>query len=115
VPGETVSGHDNRKERKAVAETRTANNSESDIQRLHDEIDKLRRDLSSLTDAMGDIAAGRVKASYEKLQRTSQEMQARASHTAEALAQEVEQRPLTFLAGAFGVGMLLGMLMRGRH
>jgi ElaB/YqjD/DUF883 family membrane-anchored ribosome-binding protein len=98
-----------------MAETRRTEASDADIRRLQEDINKLREDLSNLAQTMSDVAAGRMTAAYDRILRTSQDMKDQARGGAEAFAREMEQRPLTFLAGAFGVGLLIGLLVRGRN
>lgn len=104
-----------REKGKVMADASPKKEPDADIERLRAEIDKLRADISSLGESIGDIASNRVKGSYEAIRRTSQALKDEARGEADALAREIEQKPLTFLAGAFGVGLLLGILTRGQR
>lgn len=86
---------------------------------LREEIEKLREDLGALRDLMSGISqdakraakvgAHEAKARVEDAAHRAKEV---GKHTAENIEQKIENNPLAAIGIAFGVGILLGVLMR---
>jgi ElaB/YqjD/DUF883 family membrane-anchored ribosome-binding protein len=104
----------------------------------HDEdLNKLRRDMASLTDAvtylasqvgdqaaktvrnMSQIVASQVGSAASGVADTGSELASSARHQAKTLASELEgmarRNPLGTVAGALLVGVIIGMISRGRN
>jgi ElaB/YqjD/DUF883 family membrane-anchored ribosome-binding protein len=79
---------------------------------LRKAIASLKADMASLRDDLkrtGEHAAGRARAEA----RTAKDaLEARMQATANSMEQQVLERPLTSVALAFGVGLLVGKLWR---
>lgn len=83
---------------------------QADYEELRKEVDKLRSDIAGLTRTLKDIAAGEGAATYEKVRKSANKAQEQAAHTAEAVGDEIRERPFTSVLSAFIVGLLIGML-----
>jgi ElaB/YqjD/DUF883 family membrane-anchored ribosome-binding protein len=85
-----------------------------EIEALKVEMDKLRADMAAATRALTEIggslgaeAAGRVRESAEKVR-------GQVRKTADDVSQQIEERPIVSIIGAFLMGLLLGMLFSRR-
>lgn len=87
---------------------------EKEYETLRAEMEQLRSDISAISQTLQDIVQTEGTASYERIRKSAEKVQSQARHTAEALSDQIEERPLTSLAGAFVVGLLLGMLFGRR-
>lgn len=68
---------------------------------LRQDLDQLRQDFSTLRDDMKNQYQGQVRAGVDK-----------ARDSLGGVCSEVESRPYTCMAAAFGVGLLLGHFFR---
>ena len=84
-------------------------------QDLREEVAQLRADVASLTDTLrgmaresGDAVRDRARDGVERLESQSREQ-------AERAGQAIEERPFTSVVSAFGIGIILGILMDRRR
>lgn len=87
---------------------------ESDIQSLSDELKQLRAEFTKIGQLLesaarhaGDEASQVARDAGE---RAWSEMKSRA----DGLAQRIEEKPVSSAAWAFGIGVLVGLICRGR-
>ncbi|MEQ8817699.1 MAG: hypothetical protein RLO51_15470 [Thalassobaculum sp.] len=80
------------------------------------EFDALRRDISSLTDAvsrlLGETADDVRDRTRDRVQKTATAAQQAASSAGTRVTDFVEEKPTTSLLIAFGVGLLFGTFAR---
>ncbi len=81
---------------------------------LRDDLDALRKDVSKLTDDVRGIASERVSAARDRARDTAYRARDRGEAVASEVGHRIEERPLTSVAVAFGVGMLIGRLLDRR-
>ena len=86
----------------------------SETEMLRKEFDQLRLDVVALTNTLKEIASDRGGAAYEKLRRSTHGAEEQAARAAEAMGREIGERPLASVLGAFGIGVLLGVLFGRR-
>ncbi len=89
-------------------------NKQANVSDLQAEMAQLREDLAKVTDTLKHMASGEAQAAYGRVRSAAEEAQARATKTAEAVGNEISDRPFTSVATAFGAGILLGMLFSRR-
>lgn len=98
----------------------------SDVENLRDDLRTLRGDIAELTNGLVNAGQSSVHDLNERLQRevrhrASQarnvfhEARERGEHAVDATRHQIEERPLVSVAGAFGLGMVVGMLMNRRN
>lgn len=87
---------------------------ESAGESLQAEMRQLRADLSKIEGTLKAIVAERADATYGHVRDTARKAAAQASHVTESLENEIRARPITNVATAFGVGIVLGMLFGRR-
>lgn len=91
------------------------NTSAKETDALRDDLDKLRDDVSHLTETLKNMASTRGNEAYDRLRQTADQTRTRVRDTANAAAHQVEERPLTSVLIAFGVGLLLGIIFDRRR
>jgi len=98
-----------------MSDTAKARTNGADLDTIRDDIDALRKDLARLMEhvksgAMHNIA-GQVEEMSDEARRLYNQALAEGERGAEALARQVEERPLTSLLIAFGLGFIGGRLV----
>jgi len=81
------------------------------IEKLIEEIRNLRSDFSCLSESLVSSARQRTSEAAERTSRALKETWSEAKDAAAGVADRIEDQPLTAAAVAFGIGMLLGMLL----
>jgi ElaB/YqjD/DUF883 family membrane-anchored ribosome-binding protein len=80
------------------------------------DIDKIRGDIASLKDdfarVVKDLASNAKGEISDETKRLYAKLSQQSERSAKRLAREVEERPLTTLLLAFGIGFIGGSLMR---
>lgn len=86
-----------------------------DLKTLRAEMANLRADLGRISETLQDLARhGRAEA-VDKANEAAERLKDEIGKRTERLSQEIEQKPLTAVATAFGLGVLLGMLLHGKR
>ncbi len=98
-----------------MSDTVKARANGADLDAIRDDIDALRKDLARLMEhvksgAMHNIA-GQVEEMSDEARRLYNQALAEGERGAAALARQVEDRPLTSLLIAFGLGFIGGRLV----
>ena len=89
---------------------------EADIEALQAEIQKLRADFASLSETLRDVLRHGSAETLAKARQSGEKIWSEAARHAHGLTEEIEEKPVTAAAIAFGVGIVLGMLFSGhRH
>ncbi len=84
---------------------------EKDIDDLKAQIAELRSDLAGVADAIKKLSGDAADEGVERVRRTAERARDRAKDTLGNLENEIEERPLTSVATAFGIGFILGKLL----
>lgn len=87
----------------------TARTDETD---LRDDLNRLREDLASLTRDVRHFAERRGEEVVDGARAAAREARARAEAAGDRAAELINERPLTSIAGAFLVGLVLGKLFQ---
>ena len=76
----------------------------------------LRKDLAEVTKALRDTAktraASTAKRASEAADAAGERVRTTATEAIDSLENEIRQRPLVVLGAAFGIGLLIGRLLR---
>lgn len=91
------------------------NNADPDMQALAGEIKHLREDFARLGATLEELVRHRGSAAAAQATKTAERAWDEVNRTAETAAHKLEERPLTTIGSAFGIGLLLGMLFSGRR
>lgn len=80
-------------------------------QELQEQVSALRKDFGDITETLKALTSEYAKEGQEKVKNGAEEAKKQAQQTITRAQQEVEARPYTSMAVAFGVGMVIGKLM----
>ncbi len=77
---------------------------DADLEKLKADLAALRQDVVALTEAFRDRGVQRARASAEGVRD-------QATHAAETMTHQIEERPYTSVLTAFGIGLVIGRLL----
>ena len=87
---------------------------ESDFDTVRDDLTKLSNDIASLAASLKDgateSAREQLAAARDRFDRLTEQARSRGEEQLDKLAATIEERPLTSVLVAFGVGLILGRL-----
>lgn len=93
----------------------TTRNLEGEFDVIKDDLVKLREDIANLSSALKDVTSETVRERMEALRGRIDELtgdaRSQSRQAMDDLADRIEERPLTSVLVAFGVGILLGRLV----
>lgn len=87
---------------------------DADMEALREDLAQLRTDLSRIEETLKAIVSQRANETYDRVRGTAESMAREASEAVDSLGRDIAARPLTNVATAFSVGVLLGMLFGRR-
>ncbi len=90
-------------------------NADPDLQALAGEIQHLREDFTRIRAVLEELIRHRGGAAAAQATKTAERAWDEVNRTAESAAHKLEERPLTTIGSAFGIGLLLGLLFSGRR
>ncbi len=88
---------------------------ELSIEKLVEEIKSLRSDFSHVSEALVGRARQQTNEAAAKVRHAAEDTWSDAKGAAAGVAGRIEDQPLAATAIAFGIGMLLGLLLMGRR
>lgn len=95
--------------------TKTENNT-ADTAKLQSDVDALRKDLAEVTKTLktmtGETYRSKAQHAAERVREVSGQAREQVDHARDVAVDQVRERPLTTVALTFGVGMLVGRLLR---
>lgn len=92
----------------------TTDRSNASPKSVEDDLAALRADLKSLSATISDMAKGKTDDVRARLGETADKAIASGKQTTENIQDTVRDRPITSVAIAFGVGMLIAHLLDRR-
>ena len=85
---------------------------DNDLSTVKNDLGKLRADIAALKDSFQSFASERVRSklndAHETVDQWTEKARTRSRESLEDLAEEIEERPLTSIFLAFGLGVILG-------
>ena len=84
---------------------------EKELQELKAEFATLKEELASIGDTVGRIAHSATDEGRERVCSAASRSREQARETLSAFEKEVEERPMTSIAAALGIGFILGKLL----
>lgn len=94
--------------------TATMNRSNDSARSVEDDLAALRADLRALTESVSGLAKDKGDEVRAKIADSADRAVASGRQTAETMQETVRERPMTSVAIAFGVGMLIAHLLDRR-
>lgn len=101
------------------------NSYKQEMEAVKTDLAQLREDVGSLTQALkdataarasevGDDARQRMQAAADNISARYDDMRVRGEQAVEPMTREIQERPLTSVLTAFGVGFIVGKLLEKR-
>jgi ElaB/YqjD/DUF883 family membrane-anchored ribosome-binding protein len=85
------------------------------LEKLVEEIKSLRGDFSRISESVVGRARQQTTEAAARVRHAAEDTWSEAKGAAAGVAERIEDQPLAATAIAFGIGMLLGMLLTGRR
>ena len=89
-------------------------NTETDIQTLSEELKQLRAEFSKIAGLLESAARHAGDEAKEVAREAGERAWGEVKNRADSLARRIEEKPVSATAWAFGLGILIGLLCRGR-
>ncbi len=88
---------------------------EIDVETLQAEIKQLRAELGTLSNTIREVVRERGAEAVTTAREAGERVWAEAKEHLNGVAKEIEANPLAATAAAFGLGVLVATLLRGRR
>jgi ElaB/YqjD/DUF883 family membrane-anchored ribosome-binding protein len=99
----------------AAAEQEIPMAADPSIDTLVEEMKQLRTDISRISEALVGVAREQANHAAAKVRGAAEDGWGETKGAAAGVARKIEEQPLTASAIAFGIGMVMGMLLTGRR
>jgi ElaB/YqjD/DUF883 family membrane-anchored ribosome-binding protein len=86
-------------------------NTETTQKELQEQLDSLRKDLSEIRQLVKSLASGYAEEGKDRLRASANRAQAQAKETLADVEGEIRSHPLSSVAVAFAVGLLIGKIL----
>jgi ElaB/YqjD/DUF883 family membrane-anchored ribosome-binding protein len=87
---------------------------ETDIQSLSDELKELRAEFSKIAQLLESAARHAGDEATQVARDAGERAWSEVKNRADGLARRIEEKPVSSTAWAFGIGILIGFICRGR-
>ncbi|MDE2183236.1 MAG: hypothetical protein KGJ78_09465 [Alphaproteobacteria bacterium] len=84
-----------------------------DVKKLSDDVTELKAGFTRIAETLADLVRQRGQEAATKLQGSAEDAWGEAKQTFEGVKQKIHDEPVTAVFAAFGIGMLLGILLFG--
>jgi len=84
---------------------------EKEMKELRAELAALKEDLANIGETVGRIAGTATDEGRQRIRSAAQSSKQQARDTISSLEHEIEERPMTSVAAAMGIGFILGRLL----
>lgn len=84
---------------------------EKELQELKDEFSALKSELSEIGNTVSQLAKAVTDEGRDRIRAAADQSRKQARETWGAMEKEVEERPMTSIAVALGIGFILGKLL----
>ena len=86
-----------------------------DVKKLSDDMTELRADFTRIAETLADLVRLRGQEAAAKFQGSAEETWADAKQHFEGVKKKIHDEPVTATLAAFGIGLVLGILLFGRR
>ena len=87
---------------------------DEELTKLRKDMEQLRGDIMSLTEAFKDLGVEKGRAAMARAKSTGASVRDDADALKARAHREIEERPITSVLTSFGIGFLVGMLLDRR-
>jgi ElaB/YqjD/DUF883 family membrane-anchored ribosome-binding protein len=88
-----------------------ATSTDKELQQLKAEFSTLKDELASIGETVGRIASSATEEGQQRVRSAADRTRQQARQSWSAFEHEVEERPMTSIAAALGIGFILGRLL----
>ncbi|MDT8408131.1 MAG: hypothetical protein RQ741_00900 [Wenzhouxiangellaceae bacterium] len=88
-----------------------ATTTDKELQELREEFASLKSDITDIGKTVAQLARSKTSEGRERVRNVANQSREQARETWSAFEAEVEERPMTSLAIALGIGFLMGKLL----
>jgi ElaB/YqjD/DUF883 family membrane-anchored ribosome-binding protein len=99
----------------AAAEQEIRMAADPSIDTVVEEMRQLRTDISRISEALVGVARRQANQAATKVRNAAEDGWTETKGAAAGVAKKIEEQPLTASAIAFGIGMVMAMLLTGRR
>ena len=86
-----------------------------DVKKLSDDMTELRADFTRIAETLADLVRLRGQEAAAKFQGSAEETWADAKQHFEGVKKKIHDEPVTATLAAFGIGLVLGIVLFGRR
>jgi ElaB/YqjD/DUF883 family membrane-anchored ribosome-binding protein len=84
-----------------------------DVKKLSEDVSDLKTDFAKIAESLAELVRQRGQDAATKLQGTAEETWAEAKQHLDGVKKKIHDEPVTATVAAFGIGLLLGILLFG--
>jgi len=85
-----------------------------DVKKLSDDVGELKAGFTRIAETLADLVRQRGQEAASRFQGTAEETWTEAKQKLESVKQKIHEEPVTAAVAAFGIGLLLGLLLGRR-
>ncbi len=86
-----------------------------DVKKLSDDVGELKAGFTRIAETLADLVRQRGSEAATRLQSTAEDTWVEAKQRLEGVKQKIHEAPVTACVAAFGIGVLVGILLFGRR
>jgi ElaB/YqjD/DUF883 family membrane-anchored ribosome-binding protein len=86
---------------------------QEDVKKLTDDVSELKAGFTRIAETLADLVRLRGQEAAARIQNTAQGTWSEAKETLGGVKQKIHDEPVTAAAVAFGIGLVLGILLFG--
>jgi ElaB/YqjD/DUF883 family membrane-anchored ribosome-binding protein len=86
---------------------------QEDVKKLTDDVSELKAGFTRIAETLADLVRLRGQEAASRIQNTAQGTWTEAKETLDGVKQKIHDEPVTAAAVAFGIGLVLGILLFG--
>ncbi|MGA7714044.1 MAG: hypothetical protein WCA81_19275 [Rhizomicrobium sp.] len=84
-----------------------------DVKKLSEDVSDLKTDFAKIAESLAELVRQRGQDAAAKFQGTAEETWAEAKQHFDGVKKKIHDEPVTATVAAFGIGLLLGILLFG--
>jgi ElaB/YqjD/DUF883 family membrane-anchored ribosome-binding protein len=84
-----------------------------DVKKLSEDVSDLKTDFAKIAESLAELVRQRGQDAAAKFQGTAEETWAEAKQHLDCVKKKIHDEPVTATVAAFGIGLLLGILLFG--
>ena len=86
-----------------------------DVKKLSDDVGELKAGFSRIAETLADLVRQRGPEAAARFQSATEDTWVEAKQKLDTVKQKIHEEPVTAVVAAFGIGVLVGILLFGRR